>query len=68
MPDHITQAICPIALYNSNSIGPGSHDSNLLTNRKSKKANYGRFWAILGQFERIMNSKSKLASDSCYTE
>ena len=39
---------------------------NLFPNRELKKANYGWFWAILGQIWAI--SKSKLASELCYTD
>ena len=40
--------------------------TNLLANRESKKANYGRFWAVLGHCERIANFKSELTDELCY--
>ena len=41
--------------------------ANILANRESKKANYDRFWVILGQIWANCKFKKWLASESCYT-
>ena len=45
-----------------------SHDLLISLQITNKKANYDRFWTILGSFEQIANSKSELNRELCYID